>query len=171
MEKLNLVKIREDIDHIDSEIAKLFEKRMETVNKVAEYKKANKLPVRDKEREAIVLDKCRQRVQNSAYADGLRKIMAQIMDISVEREEKLLEETKVIKPTVLPKGTPIPVGYQGVAGAYSYLAVKKYFSHAADAPDQGINALNAAMLGLMGINALRETFREKIGRASCRERV
>lgn len=34
-------------------------------------------------------------------------------------------------------------------------------SHAADAPDQGINALNAAMLGLMGINALRETFREQ----------
>lgn len=33
-------------------------------------------------------------------------------------------------------------------------------AHAADAPDQGINALNAAMLGLMGINALRETFRE-----------
>ncbi len=34
-------------------------------------------------------------------------------------------------------------------------------AHAADAPDQGINALNAAMLGLMGINALRETFAEK----------
>lgn len=34
-------------------------------------------------------------------------------------------------------------------------------AHAADAPDEGINALNAAMLGLMGINALRETFREE----------
>ena len=33
-------------------------------------------------------------------------------------------------------------------------------AHAADAPDEGVNALNAAMLGLMGINALRETFRE-----------
>ena len=33
-------------------------------------------------------------------------------------------------------------------------------AHAADAPDEGINALNAALLGLMGINALRETFRE-----------
>ncbi len=33
-------------------------------------------------------------------------------------------------------------------------------AHAADAPHEGINALNAAMLGLMGINALRETFRE-----------
>ncbi len=34
-------------------------------------------------------------------------------------------------------------------------------AHAADAPHEGINALNAAMLGLMGINALRETFREQ----------
>lgn len=33
-------------------------------------------------------------------------------------------------------------------------------AHAADAPDQGINALNAAMLGIMGINSLRETFRD-----------
>ncbi len=33
-------------------------------------------------------------------------------------------------------------------------------AHAAAAPDQGINALNAAMLGVMGVNAIRETFRE-----------
>lgn len=34
-------------------------------------------------------------------------------------------------------------------------------AHAAAAPHEGINALNAAMLGLMGINSLRETFREE----------
>lgn len=34
-------------------------------------------------------------------------------------------------------------------------------AHAAAAPEEGINALNAAMLGLMGINALRETFRDQ----------
>ena len=33
-------------------------------------------------------------------------------------------------------------------------------SHAAGAPDQGINALNAAMMGVMGVNAIRETFKE-----------
>ncbi len=33
-------------------------------------------------------------------------------------------------------------------------------AHAANAPHEGINALNAACLGIMGINALRETFRE-----------
>lgn len=34
-------------------------------------------------------------------------------------------------------------------------------SHAAESPDKGVNALNAAMLGLMGIHALRETFRDE----------
>lgn len=34
-------------------------------------------------------------------------------------------------------------------------------AHAAAAPHLGINALNAAMLGIMGVNALRETFREQ----------
>lgn len=34
-------------------------------------------------------------------------------------------------------------------------------AHAAFAPDQGINALNAALMGLMGVNAIRERFREE----------
>ena len=33
-------------------------------------------------------------------------------------------------------------------------------AHAAGAPDKGINALNAAMMGVMGVNAIRERFRE-----------
>lgn len=33
-------------------------------------------------------------------------------------------------------------------------------AHAAESPDMGINALNAAMLGLMGIHAMRETFKD-----------
>lgn len=34
-------------------------------------------------------------------------------------------------------------------------------AHAAAAPHEGVNALNACMLGVMGVNALRETFQEK----------
>lgn len=34
-------------------------------------------------------------------------------------------------------------------------------AHAAFSPSEGINALNAAMLGIMGVNALRETFKEE----------
>ncbi|WP_097026326.1 amidohydrolase [Clostridium peptidivorans] len=34
-------------------------------------------------------------------------------------------------------------------------------AHAAEAPHEGVNALNAATLGIMGINALRESFRDE----------
>lgn len=34
-------------------------------------------------------------------------------------------------------------------------------AHAAEAPEKGINALNAAMIGLSNVNALRETFRDE----------
>lgn len=34
-------------------------------------------------------------------------------------------------------------------------------AHAAGAPEKGINALNACMMGVMGVNAIRETFREE----------
>jgi len=33
-------------------------------------------------------------------------------------------------------------------------------AHAAGAPDKGINALNAAMIGMMGVNAIRDRFKE-----------
>jgi amidohydrolase len=34
-------------------------------------------------------------------------------------------------------------------------------AHAGDHPDEGVNALNAAMLGIMGVHANRETFRDE----------
>lgn len=47
-------------------------------------------------------------------------------------------------------------GFVGKLVRYRGLA-----AHAAGAPDQGVNALQAALLGLQGINAQRETFRDE----------
>ena len=49
-----LIKAREIITEADREIARLFEKRMEAVRLVAEYKKVNGIPVEDKEREKLL---------------------------------------------------------------------------------------------------------------------
>ena len=38
--------------------------------------------------------------------------------------------------------------------------IGKLITYAAGAPDKGVNALNACMMGVMGVNAIRETFRE-----------
>lgn len=95
MEKLDLQKIREEIDIIDGELAHLFEKRMDIVLKVAEYKKQNNLPVKDKAREEKILAKCETLVENKEYAEGLKKILRDIMDFSCDIQEKELKKDKI----------------------------------------------------------------------------
>ena len=101
MEKLDLNSIRKEIDIIDKELANLFEKRMDIVLKVAEYKKQNNLPVKDKEREEKILKKCETLVKNKEYAEGLKKILRNIMDFSCNIQEK--ELSKKIKFGLLGK--------------------------------------------------------------------
>lgn len=95
MEKLDLQKIREEIDVIDRELAHLFEKRMDIVLKVAEYKKQNNLPVKDMAREERILAKCETLVENKEYAEGLKKILRDIMDFSCDIQEKELKKDKI----------------------------------------------------------------------------
>lgn len=95
MEKLDLNEIREEIDAIDKELAYLFEKRMNIVLKVAEYKKQNNLPVKDISREEKILAKCGSLVKNKEYAEGLKKILRDIMDFSCEIQEKKLKNDKI----------------------------------------------------------------------------
>lgn len=92
MEKLNLEDIRKEIDCIDEELAKLFEKRMDIVMKVARYKKQNNISVKDKNREDKILEKCDVLVKNKNYTDGLKKVLRTIMDFSCEFQEKELKK-------------------------------------------------------------------------------
>lgn len=123
MEKLNLEKIREHIDRIDGELAKLFEERMEIVQEVAAYKKANNLPVRDLAREQLVLGNCKRRVQKADNAQGLQAVMEKVMEAAVRSEEKILEDTSNKEQSIA-----LAVGYQGVPGAYSHMATEKFFA-------------------------------------------
>ena len=47
---MDLMELREQINEIDSEMLKLFLRRMEVAENVAEYKRQNGLPVLDAER-------------------------------------------------------------------------------------------------------------------------
>jgi amidohydrolase len=55
----------------------------------------------------------------------------------------------------------IGIGGQGLAFVAKHIRYSGQTAHAALAPHQGVNALNAALLGLMGIHAQRETFTEE----------
>ena len=71
----DLIKAREEIDLIDTEIIRLFEKRMDIVKDVVIYKIANKLPVLDSSRENAMLEKNINKIKK----DDLRKSISIVL--------------------------------------------------------------------------------------------
>ena len=93
-EHMDLQQIREDIDTIDDELVRLFEKRMEMSAKVAEYKKKNNIPIYNPTREKEVLDKLAKKVRADRI-EAITKIYNLLFLFSRNEQEKLIgqEET------------------------------------------------------------------------------
>jgi chorismate mutase/prephenate dehydratase len=87
---MDITELRNDINAIDEEICKLFVRRMNTAVKIAEYKKANGLPVLDAERERAVLQKVSDLTgeEFEAYA---RTLYQTIMDLSKAYQTEVIE--------------------------------------------------------------------------------
>lgn len=83
---------RKEIDAIDQELTALFEKRLETVLKVGEYKKKQDLPILDSSREQAVIEKNTARLMNKAYEEELGKFYKALMTITKETQQKLMDE-------------------------------------------------------------------------------
>lgn len=81
---------RKEIDRIDKEIVELFEKRMETVLNVAEYKKENGIEVLQSSREEIVLNKAVDNLKDKRYADDIKEVFELLMKLSRESQKKEL---------------------------------------------------------------------------------
>lgn len=131
MANLDLKQLRQKIDHLDNQLAQVFEARLELVRQVARYKQEQGLKVRDNSREAVVLAQCATRVKNPAYVAGLQQLMQQIMTISRELETADMQEQQAGRPAAaMPPQEPtvLTVGYQGVPGAYSQVALTQYFA-------------------------------------------
>ncbi|MBR5286725.1 MAG: chorismate mutase, partial [Clostridia bacterium] len=71
---------RKTINEIDKEIARLFEARMEAVKIIAEYKKENRLPIEDVQREAEII------TQNSSFinSDEIRPYYEKFLRETIE---------------------------------------------------------------------------------------
>jgi monofunctional chorismate mutase len=92
MEDLN--KLREDIDHIDSELVKLFENRMETVLKVAQYKQKNNIEILNTSREEQVIKKAQELLKNKAFEEELVKFFISLMEGSRRLQAELMNSSK-----------------------------------------------------------------------------
>lgn len=90
---MDLQELRSEIEAIDKELVKLFEKRMNVAKKVGEYKRENHLQVYNGERESELIKKNVQYLENREYEILTRRFLLQVMELSRE----LQEEVKSIK--------------------------------------------------------------------------
>ena len=101
------------IDEIDAQMAALFERRMEAVGQVAQYKAATGKPVFDAAREDVVLAKNTGRLENEELRPYYRHVLQEMMAVSRAYQRKLL-------------GRDV-AAYQGVQGAWSHIALTRLF--------------------------------------------
>lgn len=133
----DLQESRKEIDYIDNEIVKLFERRMDVCKDVAEYKLNTGKAVLDRKREVDKIATLKGKASNDFYAHGVEELFEQIMAMSRKMQYKMLTEEGVnndIGFDIVDKldMDGIKVAYQGIAGAYQQQAAMEYFGENAE---------------------------------------
>ncbi len=104
---------RKIINEIDSEMAKLFQKRMKASELVYEYKKEYGLPIFDKSREDEVIEKNSSLVEDQVLRGYYIDYLKNVMDISKAYQYRMQNGLKV--------------AYSGVEGAFAHIASGRIF--------------------------------------------
>jgi len=122
---------RKKIDEIDKQLLPLFLERMACSKAVADYKKANNMPILDKAREKAILDHKMSLVEPEK-AGAVRDFFSSIMSISraAQRKELTADKSNIDLSQIFTKGhlkADPTVVFQGVAGANSETALIKIF--------------------------------------------
>ena len=132
---MELNELREQINQIDDEMARLFAKRMDTVLQVAQSKKESGKPVLDRSRERQVLARVAEQV-GEPYEPYSTVLWNVLFDLSRSYQNQMLSQGSPLAqaiesacqntPPLFPKKATVAV--QGVEGAYSQQACDKLFS-------------------------------------------
>lgn len=108
-----LEKARQIINEVDTEMAKLFERRMRAAEMVAEYKKENGLPILDSGREDEIIKNGSMRIEDTVLREYYVNFLKDTMKGSKQYQSRLIEGMKV--------------AYCGTEGAFAHIATKKMF--------------------------------------------
>ena len=84
----DLTEIRAEIDSIDNELIALFMRRMDCSRAVAEYKKANNIPILNAGREEEILNSVEQK--GGEYGEYARELYKKIMELSRELQGEVI---------------------------------------------------------------------------------
>lgn len=90
----DLKQCREQLDYIDLEIIKLFEKRMSIIKDVATYKKENNLPILDETREEMMLQKNLKNLNNAELKEYYKAILETYLDVSKKYQIEIITNNK-----------------------------------------------------------------------------
>lgn len=104
---------REEINHIDAQMAALFEKRMQVAKDIALYKRENGLSVRDLEREAQVAAKNSELISSPEIVPYYKDFIQATIDVSCKYQNTLFRKMRV--------------AYCGTEGAFAHIAAKRMF--------------------------------------------
>lgn len=108
-----LTQARKIINEIDAKMAELFVERMKAAELVAEHKKEHGLNVHDPVREADLIRKNSQLIENETYREYYVNFQESTMAVSRAYQTRLLEGMRV--------------AYSGTEGAYAHIAASKLF--------------------------------------------
>ena len=133
----DLEEIRKEIDGIDEQIVSLYEKRMKLTSDVAEYKIQTGKQIFDREREESKLSAVTAMTNLESDKDGVRELFEQIMAMSRKKQYQLLTSHGVVKKPEFEAVknldyTNARIVFQGLEGAYSQLAMEKFFGENCD---------------------------------------
>ncbi len=116
---------RETIDSLDRDLLRLLARRMEAVREIADFKQRNpEAPLQDTGREREVFETWATR----ARAEGLSpyfagRVLREVLNWSRRDQERFLAPGETSSPA-----RTLRIGYQGVPGCYSDLAITKLFA-------------------------------------------
>ena len=131
---MDLKDIRTQIDAVDEELVQLFVKRMDLSAQVADYKKANNMPIYVPAREREILQDVAQKA-GPEMANYTRVLYSMLFELSRSYQSKRTSELtplyqnitdSIEKTEKLFPQAPM-VACQGVEGAYSQIACEKIF--------------------------------------------
>lgn len=133
----DLKELRREIDRTDNEIVRLFERRMQLVEDVAQYKIENGMQVLDSRREGEKLKSLSEGASTDFNETAVREIFRQMMAISRKRQYQILAEHGQGEAIAFSQCDAFDfegkrVVFQGVEGAYSFAAMKTFFGDAID---------------------------------------
>ena len=89
----DLKELRNQLDDIDAQLRDLFIRRMETVDKVAAYKKENSLPVLDSKRESEIISSNLSQVEEK-WQESYLSFQRNLLEISRLHQSSVTAESE-----------------------------------------------------------------------------